>query len=101
MKYVIDADQDTEEIYYEIQGNDIVFNEIASIKDGFFLKQPLMLMDPNISIPWDLINSCIYRMKDFIRNYPEQAKQRWNVIFGAYVPEIDYQRDTLFVPLLE
>ena len=66
-----------------------------------FLKQPLILLDPNMLIPWDVINSLILKMKDYVSESPESARERWHAVFGAYVPTLDIQLSLAFVNVLE
>ena len=39
-------------------------------------------------------------MTKYIEKEPEQARARWHVIYGAYVPQIDYKNETVFVPVI-
>lgn len=32
-------------------------------------------------------------MKDYVKAYPEAAKERWNAMFGAYIPQISYTKE--------
>ena len=60
-----------------------------------------MFFDPKMLIPWDMKNTFIFNMKNYIQEFKEQAKQRWNVLFGAYVPFIDYKNSHELVAVIE
>ena len=62
--------------------------------------QPLILLDPAMMIPYDLCSSFNFNVKDTIDNYPEIAEERWHIIYGAYMPFLNYKKETYFVPLI-
>lgn len=56
--------------------------------------QPLILLDPAMMIPYDLTTSFNYFITDKIHDYPEIAEERWHIIYGAYVPYLNYKVET-------
>ena len=58
-------------------------------------------MDPKMIIPWDMLNSFIFGLKDIIHKYPMQSQQRWNVMFATYVPTIDYKSHPELITVIE
>lgn len=61
----------------------------------------MILLDPDMLVPHDLLNSFNYAMVKYIEKYPAQAEHRWHVINGAYVPQIEYKKDTGLVPVMD
>ena len=59
-----------------------------------------MLLDPDILVPHDLRNFFCFNMANYIERNPGQARERWHVLQGACVPEIDYKNGTKFLPML-
>ena len=41
-----------------------------------------------------------FNMANYIERNPGQARERWHVLQGACVPEIDYKNGTKFLPML-
>lgn len=80
---------------------EIIWNELKCAERGYNFACPLIFLDPQMPIPWDLQNSAIYRMQTYIKNHPEAAKQRFNVFFGAYIPQIDYKTNLQMIPVIE
>lgn len=77
----------------ELKVNEYIWHEIDVANKGIPFKCPQMFFDPGMLIPWDFQNSTIYKMKEYIKFYPETARERWKVHFGAFIPQIDYNYD--------
>ena len=45
-----------------MRSQDVIKLEIDRAADGNYLKQPLIFSDYRIIVPWDLLNSCIFKM---------------------------------------
>ena len=79
-------------IHETMQANDIINHETKTrLEAGFYLKQPLMFLDAKMIMPWDMMNSFIFNLSRVIKKCPLQAKLIWNVMFGCYVPLVDYK----------
>ena len=62
-------------LHKSMRSTDMIQQEVkGTLSYGRYLKQPLILLDPYMTIPWDMLNSFIYGLKDYINTYPAQSK---------------------------
>ena len=62
--------------------------------------QPLILLDPSMPIPYDMINSFNFNVSKIVDSYPKFVEERWHVLYGAYVPYLNYKQTPNFMPLI-
>ena len=74
--------------------SEIFYKEIKSkaIKGRYF-DCPLLMFDPLMTVPWDFQHSSIYNMYKLLKVYPREIKQRYQVLYGAYLFEYDYHEN--------
>lgn len=54
-------------------------------------KEPLILLQPQCLIPFEMQRSAIYNFEKLIQKDKEMARDQYDTIFGAYIPDIEYQ----------
>lgn len=59
---------------------------------GKFIECPLLFFDDKLPVPWDFQHSSIYNMLKYLGEHPREIKQRYRVLFGAYLFEYDYDK---------
>lgn len=71
-----------------VNKDQIIWNEMKMGADGpgHFLKCPLVTLDAELLVPWDIHNSAFFRLKQYIERNKDAAEQRWHAWFGAFVP---------------
>lgn len=61
----------------------------------------MLLLDPKMPISWDFQHSSIFNMNQIIKKNRKQVKERWNILFAAYIFEYDYSENLDFIYLIE
>ena len=89
MKELLNPNQ----IEQAMRHHEILYNELLrDIKKSMFWVRPLhphLLLDPTMLVPNDLMSSFNYNSKSVIEKNPEFIEERWHILYGANMPDID------------
>ena len=53
---------------------------------------PLLLLQNECLIPYEMQMSSVFNFKELIKKNKTMARDQWDCLFGAFIPEIDYER---------
>ena len=88
-----------------MKNNEVIYQELHnSIKSlGYHPRpvHPYVLLDPKMLVPYDLIGGFDYNFMSVIESDPDSIEERWHILYGAYMPEINYRGQTNIIMILE